>query len=208
MLVAGEMHERHAPCSSRMATPCPQSRCRHWFALIEHSSRDLDMVVHGDDSSLLEVVMTSIGCLRNWMRSSSWCRKEWVLFTTVRQPCRTAVWRAATLGWRGKLTHDTQNWQWQSWDSWRRVLRRSQAAPSRVHHLTTRIWSLTGGKPTTCASARLSYLASPTRHRARLQRMQPCSWERQPVLTSRVLKRIGTILTSHAACRVWVPAAE
>ena len=49
----------------------------------------------------------------------------------------------------GRLTHDTQNWQWQSLDYRRRVHRRTQAAPSQVHHLLTRNWSLTDGKPTT-----------------------------------------------------------
>ena len=37
-----------------------------------HSTRNLGMVTI---SSSLEMVMTSIGCYRNWMRSSSWCRK-------------------------------------------------------------------------------------------------------------------------------------
>ena len=42
-----------------------------------------------------------------------------------------------------------QSWQWQNSDSSRRVHRRAQAAPSRVHHLTAKNWNLTGRKPTT-----------------------------------------------------------
>ena len=52
MLAAEEMYLRHAPSSSRMATPCSEdigllssSNCPCAFG---HASRDLDMVVHGD----------------------------------------------------------------------------------------------------------------------------------------------------------------
>ena len=44
MLVAEEVHLWRASCSSRMATPRSESWYRQWLA-----TRDLDMVVHGDD---------------------------------------------------------------------------------------------------------------------------------------------------------------
>ena len=56
MLVVEEMHVWHASCSSRMATPRSESWYRHWPAqlkqlsmCVRHSTRDLDIVVHGDD---------------------------------------------------------------------------------------------------------------------------------------------------------------
>ena len=55
MLVAEEMHVWRTSCSSRMATPRSESWYRHRPCLAQaicpcafgHSTRDLDMVVHG-----------------------------------------------------------------------------------------------------------------------------------------------------------------
>ena len=61
MLVAEEMHIWRASCSSRMATPRSESWYRQWPA-----TRDLDMVVHGDDFIVVG--------------DASWCRKpDWDL---------------------------------------------------------------------------------------------------------------------------------
>ena len=53
-----------------------------------------------------------------------------------------------------------QSWQWQNSDSSRRVHRRAQAAPSRVHNLTMKKWSLTDRKPTTACQQDWAYLAA------------------------------------------------
>ena len=37
-LAAEEMYVRHASCSSKMAAPCSESRCRHWPAQIKQLS--------------------------------------------------------------------------------------------------------------------------------------------------------------------------
>ena len=173
MLAAEDMYAGHASCISKMATPRSESWCRHWPALLKQLSMCIWTVNprfgHGRAwltiSSSLDVVMTSIGCVRNWIRRSSWCRMpDWVRVTTVRQPCWTAVCCITILDWCGKPTHDTQSCQWQNSDSRRRVRRRSQAAPSRVHHLTTKNWNLTGRKPYHSVSARLTYLAADQPH--------------------------------------------
>ena len=125
-------------------------------------------------SSSLRCGDDPIGCLSNRMRSSRWCRKPRLRLgydneassaeplCDVQRP-RTDV---------GELTRDTQSWQWQSLGL--------QAAPSRVHHLTTRNWSLTGSKPTTACQQDSHIWQQNDRHRTRLQGMQPCSWDSNP----------------------------
>ena len=54
-----------------------------------HASRELDMVVHGDD-----FIVAGCGDDLDWLsqKSSSWCRKpNWDLVTTARQVCCTGV---------------------------------------------------------------------------------------------------------------------
>ena len=118
MLAAEEINLRHAPCSSRMATPCSEdisllssSNCPRAFG---HASRDLDMVVHGDG-----FVVAGCGDGLNWLSQKLNEMLELVL-CDVQRPRADVVW------------------QWQSLDSWWRVHRRAQAARSRVHNLTTR----------------------------------------------------------------------
>ena len=63
--------------------PLSPSNCPCAFG---HSTRDLDMVVHGDD-----FIVARDGDDFDWLSqklNESWCRKpDWDLATTVKRPC-------------------------------------------------------------------------------------------------------------------------
>ena len=117
-------------------------------------------------SSSLDVVMTSIGSLKKLNEKLELVQKArlgpgYDSEATVLNRCvLQRLWTDV-----GSLPATRRVGSRRAWESSRRVHRRAQAAPSRVHHLTTKNWCLTGRKPVTACQQDLT-LHSPVRNAA------------------------------------------
>ena len=95
-----------------------------------HSTRDLDMVVHGDD-----FIVSGDGDDLDWLFQKLNQKLELVQKAGLGPGYdseATVLNRCVTLGSRGQLTRDTRHWQWLSLDNKRRDPRRAQTAQGQV----------------------------------------------------------------------------
>ena len=150
-----------------------------------HSSRELDMVVHGDD-----FIVAGCGADLDWLSQKHNEKFELVQKArlgpghdseaTVLNRCVT--YNDSGLTWEA----DPRQAELAVAELGLQKSRRTQAAPSRMHHLTTKNWSLTDRKPTTACQQdwHMWHQTDPASHsRARNAAAQS---GKQPVLTSHV----------------------
>ena len=149
--------------------------------------------------------MTSIGCRRNWTRSSLELVQKARLglgYHSEAIVSKRCVTRSDSgLTWEADPRHAEVAVAELGLDSRRRVHRRAQAASSREHHLTTRNWSVTGKKPaTTCQQDwHIWHQTDPTPHS--LARNAAAQSGKQHVLTSHLWNvSDDTHSTRHVPC--------
>ena len=149
-----------------------------------HSSRDLDMVVHGED-----FIIAGDGDDFDWLSQKLNEKLELVQNARLGPGYdneATVLNSCVMYSDSGLTTRDMQSWQWQNLVFRRRVHRRARVVPSRMRHCTMKSWNLMDRKPTTACQqdCHIWHQTDLTSHS--LARSAVVQSERQHVQTSRV----------------------